>query len=386
MNQLYRLLDNWSKSCGMATMIVDAEGSRLSEDFGMTEFCRMIQACDKGVSCCMETWKSDIDGMYECPFGFCDFSIPITLPDGQMLGKVLAGQALSVNQKAEEILKKTAALSIEEKMVLEVLSHVRRKNEKEMQGAYELLKETLHFFIEKSYDIWKTNKELKKEPAKKDRVLSQITQIMYSYNITVDLETERFSLITGTGMERTVSEYQKHDDYRELRKFHNSVIHPAYLGRFNELTNFESARKDLSENGYRGSFEYPVLYPGDVEYEWHEINVFVNTEEDGSRVANILGRDITESYNAQERNEKELRAAAAKNEILSELTKMLYSYNLTLNLRTGKYSMIIGNGMTQFMDIFKATDDYETAYYKKISYLDPEYIQQFAALASLDAL
>ena len=67
-------------------------------------------------------------------------------------------------------------------------------------------------------------------------------------------------------------------------------------------------------------------------------------------------------HNAQERNEKELRAAAAKNQILSELTKMLYSYNLTLNLRTGKYSMIIGTGMTQFMDIFKSTDDYETAY------------------------
>ena len=38
------------------------------------------------------------------------------------------------------------------------------------------------------------------------------------------------------------------------------------------------------------------------------------------------------------------------------------------------------------MEIFKSTDDYETAYNKKISYLDPEYIQQFAALASLGAL
>lgn len=114
--------------------------------------------------------------------------------------------------------------------------------------------------------------------------------------------------------------------------------------------------------------------------------MFVGTEEGGRRVANILGRDITKAHNAQEKSEKELRAAAAKNEILSELTEMLYSYNLTLNLRTGKYSMIIGNGMTQFMEIFKSTDDYETAYNKKISYLDPEYIQQFAALASLDAL
>ena len=386
MNQLFRLLDNWSKSCGMATMIVDAEGRGISEDFGMTEFCRMVQSCEKGRKCCMETWKLDLDGVYECPFGFWDFSIPIVLPDGQMLGKVLAGQALSNRQKDEELLEKTSQLGFDEKTVREVLSRVHRKSENEMQGAYALLKETLHFFIEKSYAIWKTNNELKREPAKKDRVLSQITQIMYSYNLTVDLATESYSLITGTGMERTVAEYQKHNDYRVLRDFQDSILHPAYIDRFHELTNFESARNDLSENGYKGSFEYPVLYPGDVEYEWHEINVFVGTEEGGRRVANILGRDITKAHNAQEKSEKELRAAAAKNEILSELTKMLYSYNLTLNLRTGKYSMIIGNGMTQFMEIFKSTDDYETAYNKKISYLDPDYIQQFTALASMDAL
>ena len=160
MNQLFRLLDNWSKSCGMATMIVDAEGRGISEDFGMTEFCRMVQSCEKGRKCCMETWKLDLDGVYECPFGFCDFSIPIVLPYGQMLGKVLAGQALSNRQKDEELLEKTSQLGFDEKTVREVLSRVHRKSENEMQGAYALLKETLHFFIEKSYAIWKTNNEL----------------------------------------------------------------------------------------------------------------------------------------------------------------------------------------------------------------------------------
>ena len=247
---------------GMATVIVDTEGKQVSEDFGITEFCRMIQFCERGKTCCMATWKSELDGMYECPFGFWDFSIPISLPDGQMLGKVLAGQALSVEQKGEEILQKATGIGLDETTVKEVLSRVHRKTGKEMQGAYELLKETLHFFVQNSYAIWKTNKELKKGPGKKDRVLSQITRIMYSYNLTVDLETERYTLITGTGMERTVAEYEKHSDYRELRLFQASVIHPAYFSRFNELTNFESARNNPSENGYRGSLEYPVLYPG----------------------------------------------------------------------------------------------------------------------------
>ena len=357
MNQLYRLLDNWSKSSGMATVIVDTAGKQVSENFGITEFCEMVQSCDRGKACCMETWKADLEGIYECPFGFWDFSIPIVLPDGQVLGKVLAGQALSVQQKDEEILKKTVSLGIDENKVREVLLRVHRKTEMEMQGAYDLLKETLHFFVQKSYSIWKANNELKKVPAKKDRILSQITRIMYSYNLTVDLETERYTLITGTGMERTVEEYQKHNDYKDLRVFQGSVLHPAYLTRFNELTNFESARKNPSENGYRGSLEYPVLYPGDTAYEWHEINVFIDTEEDGRRIANILGRDVTEAHEkADTKAQLEIANAASA-------AKSAFLFNMSHDIRTPMNAII---GFTELLE--KHLDDKELAksYIKKI--------------------
>lgn len=386
MEQLYRLIDNWSKSTGMSAVIVDNEGNRTSEAFGMTEFCQMIHDNENGVEYCKSMWKSRKEGVVICPMGFYDFSMPIELPDGQILGKVLAGQALSEDQNTDEIIQKTTALGISKKTVRDVLSRVHRKTDTEMQGAYELLREMLRFFIEKNYSIWKTNNELEKAPAKKDRVLSQITQIMYSYNLTIDVATGSYTLITGTGMERTVDEYKKHSNLAELHAFHDRILHPSYAARFNELISCESALQNPAENGLRGTLEYPVIYPNDDEYEWHEINVFIDTEEDGKRIINILGRDITEAHNAQEKKEKELRAAADKNQILSELTKKLYSYNLTLNLRTGKYSMIIGTGMTQFMEIFKSTDDYETAYNQKIQYLDPQHVAQFEALASLSAL
>lgn len=386
MDQLYRILDNWSKSCGMATVIIDTEGNQVSEDFGVTEFCRMVQSCEKGKACCAATWKSDLDGIYECPFGFWDFSIPIVLPDGQVLGKVLAGQAMSVKQKDEEILQKVAELGIDDKTVREVLSRVHRKNDKEMQGAYELLKETLHFYIQNSFSLWKTNNELKKGSFKKDRVLSQITQIMYSYNLTVNLETEDYSLITGTGMERTVEEFKKNINHGDLKGFQDSIIHPAYTNRINTLLDFEAARKNPLENGFRGSLEYPVIYPGESEYEWHEINVFIDTEEDGTRIVNILGRDITEAHNAQERNEKELRAAAAKNQILSDITKTLYSYNATVNLNTGKYSLIIGTGMEEIIQHFSRTDDYEKACEYLLEKALPEYPEIMNRHFSLKAL
>ena len=386
MDQLYRILDNWSKSCGMATVIIDTEGNQVSADFGVTEFCRMVQSCEKGKACCAATWKSDLDGIYECPFGFWDFSIPIVLPDGQVLGKVLAGQAMSVKQKDEEILQKVAELGIDDKTVREVLSRVHRKTDKEMQGAYELLKETLHFYIQNSFSLWKTNNELKKGSFKKDRVLSQITQIMYSYNLTVNLETEDYSLITGTGMERTVEEFKKNINHGDLKGFQDSIIHPAYTNRINTLLDFEAARKNPLENGFRGSLEYPVIYPGESEYEWHEINVFIDTEEDGTRIVNILGRDITEAHNAQERNEKELRAAAAKNQILSDITKTLYSYNATVNLNTGKYSLIIGTGMEEIIQHFSRTDDYEKACEYLLEKALPEYPEIMNRHFSLKAL
>ena len=106
MEQLYRLIDNWSKSTGMSAVIVDTEGNRTSESFGMTEFCQMIHDNENGIKCCKSTWQSDKEGVYVCPIGFCDFSIPIELPDGQVLGRVLAGQALAEEQNVDEIIQK----------------------------------------------------------------------------------------------------------------------------------------------------------------------------------------------------------------------------------------------------------------------------------------
>ncbi|MGN1338994.1 MAG: response regulator [Oscillospiraceae bacterium] len=243
----------------------------------------------------------------------------------------------------------------------------------------------LSFFIEKSYNFWKTQQELVKAPAAQDRILSQITQIMYSYNLTVDLETGKYSLITGTGMERTIAEYKKQDDYYAVQKFSRSIVHPGYIQRMFDLVDIERLRVNW-RTGFLGTLEYPVLYSGDDKYEWHEINVFAETSETGSRIVNILGRDVTATHDIQEKSNRELKSAAEKNQILSEITKMLYSYNLTLNLTTGKYSLIEGAGMTKFIEIFRSTDDYETAFSQKLAYIDPEYSSQFAGICSLEAL
>ena len=133
MDQLYRLIDNWSKSSGMSAVIVDAEGNATSESFGMTEFCQMIHDSENGMAMCMRTRKSASEGIYLCPIGFCDFSLPIALPDGRVLGRMPAGQSLSVDQRDEDILRETTRLGLDEAMVKDRLSRMHRRTPKEME-------------------------------------------------------------------------------------------------------------------------------------------------------------------------------------------------------------------------------------------------------------
>lgn len=135
----------------------------------------------------------------------------------------------------EEIIQKTAQLGIDEEQVKDVLSRVHRKTEKEMEGSYALLKEMLSFFIEKNYSIWKTNNELKKTPANQDRVLSQITQIMYSYNLTLNSISGKYSLIVGTGMEAFVKIFESTDDYETAYRQKIQYVTKNYINAFDKI-------------------------------------------------------------------------------------------------------------------------------------------------------
>lgn len=152
----------------------------------------------------------------------------------------------------------------------------------------------------------------------------------------------------------------------------------------NEQFSLDTLRGKMDLRGHIGQMEYAAVTEDGVG--WYEVNAFMGVDEEGNAIANILGRDITETHEAQERRENELRAVAAKDQILSNITKTLYSYNVTLNLTSGKYSLIVGTGMRDFVKIFEATDDYETAYQQKIRYVTEDYLKCFEDFSSLSAL
>ncbi len=220
--------------------------------------------------------------------------------------------------------------------------------------------------------------------ASKDQILSEITQSLYSYNLTLNLNTGKYSLITGTGLEEYIEFFQKSNQYEKAYYFNLANIEAEFHPAFMELTGIEQLRKKKGQKGFIGSLQYSTTL--DDEIKWQEMNVFIGIDVHGDDIANLLCRDITEAHNLQEMKEKEFRASVTKDQILSEITKMLYIYNLTLNLRTGKYTLIVGTGMESVVRAFQKTDDYKTAFEEQLSYVDAQYEKEIRRLASIGNL
>lgn len=380
MQKLHEILENWSISTGMGTIIVDNEGRAVADPRAFSPYCALVRSSEKGLKHCIDFHNLGKDKSV-CHGGLTVFSDSIALPNGKILGQLICGQVVDKQGECPDFATISQALQLPEADLQAKYNSIAFKSQQEIQACRKLLLDAVANFVDKSYRDWLHQRE-----TGTDKTLSQITKILYSFNLTVDMDNYRYTLITGTGLDRTVELIKKSDYIPDTLKTFVKYIHPAYQKKLKDWFNERLANLPNIKNGFVGSMEYPVLYPGDEKYEWQEINIFVNTDEDGNSTVNLLGRDITEAHDTQERNEKELKAAAAKNQILSELTKMLYSYNLTLNLHTGKYSIIVGTGMTKFVDIFKSTDDYVVAYNEKIKYLAPETIDHFTNLASFEAL
>ncbi|MCI6720895.1 MAG: hypothetical protein MR451_08895, partial [Clostridiales bacterium] len=218
----------------------------------------------------------------------------------------------------------------------------------------------------------------------RDQLLSGVTKMLYSYNLTVNLDTWKYSLITGTGMNEVLETMQHNDDYVLLYAKLSRSIAPEDRDKLERLIGIHALQEKTYVTGFAGTLSCRVI-SGEGD-EWHEINLFMGANEDGVTVANILGRDITEVHEQQAAKERELKASAAKDQILSDITKTLYSYNATVNLNTGKYSLIVGTGMEEIIQHFSRTDDYETACEYLLEKALPEYPEEMNRRFSLSAL
>ena len=196
--------------------------------------------------------------------------------------------------------------------------------------------------------------------ASRERILSDIISGLYSYNATVNLDTGKYSLTVGKGMEDYILQFSKTDDFSEACSILLSNVLPEYIDELNRQFSLEALRSRRNHRGHIGQMEYRGVTKDGIG--WFEVNAFMGVDKNGVPTASVFGRDVTEQHLAAERRERELRAIASREQLLSDITKMLYGYNLTVNVRTGKYTLIEGSGMKHAVDFLRSSDDYEAAY------------------------
>mgnify|MGYP003289608194 CR=1 FL=1 len=214
-------------------------------------------------------------------------------------------------------------LGIDEDLYIQALQKVTVKTPEEVDASAKLLGDVINMFVRTSY-VDKINKTLineLKSAAAKDKIMSDITKMLYSFNMTLNLKTGKYSLIVGTGLDGYVKLLKSTDDYATVFEQKMKYLVPEFIDKFQALTSYKSLLSHSSERGFIGSLEYASTMGENGE--WHEINVFMGENENGDPIANILGRDITEVHNSAEtlvQLEIAKEANAAKSLFLSNMS------------------------------------------------------------------
>ena len=174
--------------------------------------------------------------------------------------------------------------------------------------------------------------------------------------------------------------YDNKEDFEEGidRKLVNT-IHPDDLPQ---------VTADLGKHFYVGK-KYETTYRmsrKDGTWFWTVDRGEVIETVDGRLAIISVCLDVTKEHEQQEARKRESDASASKDRIFSDIIRALYSYNATVNLETGKYSLLVGTGMKEFIEQFSQTDDYVEACNLLLSNVLPEYVDEMNRQFSLESL
>ncbi len=323
MQEFKAIMSNWAKSTGLATVAVGADGEYISDCYNFTDFCiNLTRRSAEGKERCAKCDREG-KGVYVCHAGLIDFAIPITLTDGTVLGNILGGQILPEKPDEDAFRKTARELGIDEEIYIKALRKVNIRTHEEITASAQLLGDVINMFVRTSYAD-KVNKDIVNElkaAAAKDKIFLELTKMMCGYNIILNLQTGKYSLIAGNGLKGDIQLLQSSSDYVSAFEEKLKYIDLAYIERFRALTSYEVLRSHAYESGFVGSLEYISIMKG--QKKWNEVNVFMGVNESGEPIAHILGRDVTESHDRVEmlaQLEIEKEANAAKSVFLSNMS------------------------------------------------------------------
>lgn len=153
MTMFEKIMSNWAKATGLATVAIDANGNYISGNYNFTDFCmKYTRASKEGGRRCAECDLA-AKGVYHCHAGLIDFSIDL-LVNGEKLGAILGGQVLPFEPTEEdekEFRRVAREIGVDENKYIAALHKVNIRSEEAINASAELLGQVLNNFINEQY-------------------------------------------------------------------------------------------------------------------------------------------------------------------------------------------------------------------------------------------
>ena len=151
MKKFEEIMANWALATGLATVAVGEDGKYISECYNFTDFCiKYTRGSEEGCKRC-EHNDATGEGIYSCHAGLMDFSIPITLEDGTVLGSVIGGQVLPCEPNEDSFRATARELGIDEDKYIDALRKVKIMTKDEINAAATLLGDVINMYVRGCY-------------------------------------------------------------------------------------------------------------------------------------------------------------------------------------------------------------------------------------------
>lgn len=154
-----------------------------------------------------------------------------------------------------------------------------------------------------------------------EAILRKLVDSLFGYILTIDLETLKYRIVAGTGMEPSVRFLSQHDDYRVAYTAKLSHLTAEHARQMEECFAPEKLQAEAA-GGRRGFYrivEHEAVVMG--VHCWEEMSVYFGNDDAGRRVAIALVRDVTEAHNRIDaEREADRRANEAKSYFFSSVS------------------------------------------------------------------
>ena len=318
MEKFSRMMQDWAIATGLAVAAVDNDFNYLCDFYNFTEFCAVYNRGNpQKKNACIRSDQNG-HGIYRCHAGLIDFTSPITLTDGTVLGAIYGGQVLPSVPDEERYRQDARKNGIDEENYIQALHKVNIRTPQQIESSAALLTRVINTFVRSSYNAMINEESLNV----RSQIIASLSHI-YFLNYYIDLTHHTFLALDvpakiheAVGTKNTADALLKTIAMQLTEKEETDG-----LLNFHDLSTLPERLQD------RASIAYEFI---STEYKWCRAVFITVSQDDQNRPDRVLYavQQINEEKESELKIQKELKDAAeeaikanrAKSEFLSRMS------------------------------------------------------------------